>query len=592
MTPHDAPDPQLPLLTVARADRLRGLVADRSADGTGARPTAAGHTAAEDTAAEDAAAEDTAAGDPAEAGDRHPLAALAQRCHTAPEDTWPDLVEEFFAGRAAAPAGGESAGRLLAGACLRLIAPGSEAAAGLAHPRRVAGGLDLALALDGPDSGRLLTDEEVARAGADALWAAGARGLVRQPLRHEEVRLDGHAVLYSVYGDSPFVSSKALVLPELAAEVTGRRLPDAGALVAVPTRHLLAFHPVVDGSAAGALDDLATYARRAYEEGPAPLSPRVYWWHDGRLTSLTEVDQGGRPRPPRPPAALADVLRALHGLDRAGRLASDAGAAPGIEELTALTADRVDGLAADQAGLADAFRHALALAHAHAAADPRAARTESWQAWVAAQRLGAALFTATEAVRRPLGGREVTVPATGPQVCGDARAWLDVFYLTLVTRDRDRTTRLCEVPLDDLRGTDPVDDYVLHWIDVLQSHWLGRPVADVVEKLVTTLESVHPEAATLAPKPFLNGVDYPPVALFHRLLTEDEDAFAAALTEALAQHGRYWGDTAAPRARVALGPLALACLAHDMRFPVDADAPYLPAALLRRAHLEEPSGQG
>ncbi|MEV1022637.1 immunity 49 family protein [Streptomyces sp. NPDC050264] len=561
MTPHDAPDPHLPLLTAARADRLRGLVADRLHACTGARPTVAGDTAE--------------AG-----GHRHPLTNLAQRCHAAPEETWPELVDEFFASLATASQGGESTEELLERTCLRLVPPGAvpaDTADGFSYLRGVAEGLNLALALDGPDSVRLLTDQDVARAGADALWAAGQRNLVREPLRYEEVRLDGHAVLYSVYGDSPFVSTKALVLQELVAEVTGRRMPDAGALVVVPTRHLLAFHPIVDGSVVDAVNDLATYAFKAHEDGPGSLSPRVYWWHEGRLTSLTVIDDETRTFSVRPPAELLDVMKALHGLDRAGRLAQSATAAPGIDELGAAATESVRAFDADPGGLDDAFTAAVALAHAHAATDPDAGRVETWDAWSAAVQLGTTLFT----------------PAAGGRAHADARAWLDAFYLTLVTRERERTTRLCQVPLDDLRGGDvPVDDYVLHWIDTLQTHWLDRPMDDVVQKLVTTLETSHPEAATLAPKDFLNAVEYQPVALFHRLLTQDHDAFGEALAGALAQHGSYWGDSAAPRARVALGPLALACLAYDMEFPVGLDAPYLPKYLLNRERLEVIPGQG
>lgn len=496
--------------------------------------------------------------------------------------------------------GGGGAEELPARTCLRLVPPGAVpagAADGFTYVRGVAEGLDLALALDGPASVRLLTDREVERAGADALWEAGRRNLVREPLRSEEVRLDGHAVLYSVYGDSPFVSTKALILPELVAEVTGRRMPEAGALVVVPTRHLLAFHPVVDGGAADAINDLATYAFRAHEDGPGSLSPRVYWWHDGRLTSLTVIDPGTRTFSLRPPPELLGAMRALHRLDRSGHLASDASAADTVDldARTAATADAIDGLDGerpDPDALGDAFTRALTLAHARAETDPAADRVETLDAWVAALHLGTALFTQVDAVTCLLGGRELTVPATEPGVRGDARAWLDAFYVSLVLRERDRTTRLCEVPLDALRGGDtPVDAYVLHWIDTLRSHWLGRPVDDVVDLLVATIEASHPKTATLAPKDFVNAVDYQPVALFHRLLTQDHDAFADALKEALAQHGSYWAGSAAPRARVALGPFALACLAHDMEFPVAVDAPYLPKHLLDRARLEHVPGQ-
>nr|WP_237500036.1 immunity 49 family protein [Streptomyces sp. SID8379] len=490
---------------------------------------------------------------------------------------------------AEASQGGESAEELLERTCLRLVAPGAvpaDMADGFGYLRGVADGLNLALALDAPTSVRLLTDADVERAGADALWAAAERNLVREPVRCEEVRLDGHPVLYSVYGDSPFVSTKALILPELVAEATGKRMPEAGALVVVPTRHLLAFHPIVDGSAVDAVNDLATYAFKAHEDGPGSLSPRVYWWHEGRLTSLTVIDHETRTFTQRPPDELVAVLRALRGLDRAGRLVTSAPAAE-IAELTATTAESIGA----EDGLPAAFASAVSLAHAHAVTDPPASELDTWDAWVTALHLGTALFAETEEVTTRLGERQLTVPAAGPEAHGDARAWLDAFYLTLITRERARTDRLCQVPLDALRGGEtPVDEYVLHFVETLRAFWQHRPIDDVVGSLSAAMDASYPEVATLAPKDFLNSVDYQPIALFHRVLTQEHDKFTEALAEALAQHGGYWGDSAAPRARVALGPLALACLAYDMDFPVGTDHPYLPRHLLDRARLEEIPG--
>ncbi|MFE2988991.1 Imm49 family immunity protein [Streptomyces sp. NPDC059262] len=77
------------------------------------------------------------------------------------------------------------------------------------------------------------------------------------------------------------------------------------------------------------------------------------------------------------------------------------------------------------------------------------------------------------------------------------------------------------------------------------------------------------------------------LALFHRLVTGDREAFAEALAEALAHHERYWSDSTGPHSRVALGPLALACLAFDSEFPVDSKSPYLPGFLLDRSWYGE-----
>jgi hypothetical protein len=91
---------------------------------------------------------------------------------------------------------------------------------------------------------------------------------------------------------------------------------------------------------------------------------------------------------------------------------------------------------------------------------------------------------------------------------------------------------------------------------------------------------------THAPVEFVNAVDYQPVTLFHRLVTRDHDAFAKALAEALAEHSAYWGESAAPRAQVALGTLAMASLAFDFGFPLAPARPHLPLYLLNRERIE------
>jgi hypothetical protein len=95
---------------------------------------------------------------------------------------------------------------------------------------------------------------------------------------------------------------------------------------------------------------------------------------------------------------------------------------------------------------------------------------------------------------------------------------------------------------------------------------------------------------THAPMEFVNGVDYQPIALLHRLVARDHDVFAKTLAEALAKHGVHWGDSTAPRARVAPGPVAIASIAFDCGFPLPPDLPHLPHLpqnLLNRERIEE-----
>ncbi|MFF9051989.1 immunity 49 family protein [Streptomyces erythrochromogenes] len=490
--------------------------------------------------------------------------------------------------------GGESVEELLRGVHARLLPVGlitPEVAGGMRYARIVADELVFAYAFDGPTSVRSLTDGDVERVGIEELGQAAYANLMRVPVTHEEISLEGRATLQSVFGDSHFVASKALYLGELARQVTSASLPSAGALVVVPTRHLLAFHPIADGSVVEALNDLAMYALGAYEDGPGPLSPRVYWWHQGGLTSLTVVDEDTRTLSLKPPQELLALMKGLVGLDRAGRIAHPSAdrPAPDPADLTRTTVESVARLAEDPSGLGDAFASALALAHVRCIADPVASELVTWDAWETAVRLGSALFTGSESEQWYLGEENtLRLPAASAAPPADARAWLDAVYLALACRAHDRVARLCGVPLETLRQDDTVDAYVLHWVDTLQTCLSGGAGDAVVEKLLATVQASLPEKLTHSPDGFVNRVDYQPVELFHRLFTRDHEAFGAALTEALAEHGGYWAESAAPRARVALGPLAMACLAHDQGFPIDPERlPHLPRYLVDGKRIED-----
>ncbi|MFE1828950.1 immunity 49 family protein [Streptomyces yangpuensis] len=497
-----------------------------------------------------------------------------------------DNSGEFRAGR-----GGESGEELLRGVHARLLPVGvitPEVAGGMRYARVVADELVFAYALDEPTSVRSLTDADVERAGAEEVGRAGRANLMRVPVEYEEITLEGRATLHSVFGDSHFVASKALYLGELALQVTGKSLPHAGALVVVPTRHLLAFHPIADGSVVQAVNDLAMYGLGAYEDGPGSLSPRVYWWHRGGLTSLTVVDEETRTLSLEPPQELVALMKGLVRLDGAGRILAGRDA-PDPAELTRTTIESVARLAEDPSGLGDAFASALALAHVRCIADPVVSELDTWDAWATAVRLGTALFAGSGPEQWYLGeANTLRLPATPAAPPADARAWLDAVYLALACRAYEQVARLCAVPLETLRQDDGVDAYVLHWIDTLQTYLSGGPADAVVEKLLAAIRTSLPEELTHAPDEFVNRIDFQPVSLFHRFFTREHEAFSEVLAEALAEHGGYWGESGAPRARVALGPLAMACLAHDRGFPIDPERlPHLPRYLVDGKRVED-----
>ncbi|MFB6947097.1 immunity 49 family protein [Streptomyces sp. NPDC060286] len=483
---------------------------------------------------------------------------------------------------------------LLRGTYARLLPADSitpEIAGSLRYARLVADGLVFAYALDRPTDVRILTDPDVERVGLEELGQAAYGNLMRVPVTREEIPLEG-TILHSFYGDSHFVGSKALFLSAAVQQVTGESLPHSGALVVMPSRHNLVYHPIADGTVVDAVNSLATYALGAFEDGPGALSPRVYWWYRGGLKSLTVIDEDTRSFSIQPPPRLLSLMKGLVRLDRAGRLATrtaDEAAAPGLAELARATAESIAGLSqAPTADLGSAFDAAVAHAHARCATDPRAAHIDTWNAWATAVQLGSALFTGAQPQDCRLGEDLIRqLPATPAAPPADARAWLDALYLAIVCREGERVRRLCQVPLETLRQDDSVDEYVLCWVDTLQTYFSERDSMDaVVEKLVATMKASGPDVSH-APMEFVNGIDYQPISLFHRLIARDHDIFAKTLAEALAEHGSHWGGSAAPRARVALGPLAIASLAFDHGFPIAPDQPHLPLFLLNRERIEE-----
>ncbi|MFD4274109.1 immunity 49 family protein [Streptomyces cyaneofuscatus] len=241
-----------------------------------------------------------------------------------------------------------------------------------------------------------------------------------------------------------------------------------------------------------------------------------------------------------------------------------------------------------------AFSTANLAMRAHCVADPRAAAVETWESTVNSMQLGSAIFAllgaAEGAVECRINRKLRTIPATGPMSTADAGTWLSAFWLAVICRDQERMTQLSEIPLERLRSPEgSYDEYIYHWVDTLQSWWLRRP--DLADKLIATIEASDPNVARIAPQDLLQAVLYPPINLFYHYIRNDRDGFAPALTDALKLHKTYW-TLNQDRAKdidgsIALGPLAIACLAYDAEFPLDIESDYLPKHLLQRTWIGE-----
>lgn len=104
-----------------------------------------------------------------------------------------------------------------------------------------------------------------------------AEGLL-EPRRFE---VDGGGAFYALAGDSFFTATHALFLGDYLKPV-----PEHGALVAVPHRHAVLYHPIADMTVVPVLQSMIAVSFGMYQEGPGSIHPGLYWWREGRLTEL------------------------------------------------------------------------------------------------------------------------------------------------------------------------------------------------------------------------------------------------------------------------------------------------------------------
>lgn len=227
--------------------------------------------------------------------------------------------------------------------------------------------------------------------------------------------------------------------------------------------------------------------------------------------------------------------------------------------------------------------------------DPTASRLETWEDVVTAMQIASAMFASAttppgETVECRIAHEMRTIPGVTSPHDSDCGNWLTAFWLAIVCRDQERMTRLAEVPLDVLRGGElHYDDYAYHWVDALQAYWLERP--GLAEKLTAAIEASYPNVARDTAPELLEKVLYPPINMFHKFVRRDHAGFNQALVEALRAHRQYsiaeQEETEGMAGMIALGPLAVTCLAYDAGFPIDVTSDYVPKHLLQRSWLGE-----
>lgn len=257
-------------------------------------------------------------------------------------------------------------------------------------------------------------------------------------------------------------------------------------------------------------------------------------------------------------------------------------------------AKTIDDLTSAPHMMQSALDKAMLNLQAHVELDPEGATIETWEAIVTLMQLGDALFaTSTSSsgtVECRIARKVHTIRCTGPQFSAHVGNWLRTMWCAIVCRDHDRLTRLSRVPLELLRASEVrYDEYAYLWVDCLQTWWLEQP--GVAEKLGRVIEMSYPDVARIAPRDQLQFILYQPINLFYNYYQHRADGFNEALVTALEYHKEYWTDGEERRndinGNLALGPLAMTCLAYDSGIELHVESDYLPKYLINREWIGE-----
>ncbi|MEM6930624.1 MAG: hypothetical protein AAF602_27060 [Myxococcota bacterium] len=140
----------------------------------------------------------------------------------------------------------------------------------------------------------------------DDLWSSAVDNVRRDPdLERTDQVLPDDIIVSALIGDSLFTASQLLCLEGWVEPVTL-----FGAIVAVPHRHALLYHPIVGPEVVDAVARMAPMAIEMHAQGPGSITPELFWWRPGQIDALpTDYDDGQLQF--MPPSTFLSVLEQL-----------------------------------------------------------------------------------------------------------------------------------------------------------------------------------------------------------------------------------------------------------------------------------------
>ena len=159
--------------------------------------------------------------------------------------------------------------------------------------------------------GRLLAAEQAGHwpAAPAEIFAAARANVRRQGALPTERRNVEGADLTLLSGPGPYCPTHVFWLGEYLRR-DGVEADGNGALVALPHRHLIAYHAIETREAVNAAGALLRLASRQFETAPGALTDQIYWWRADRVSALP-VDSVGETVTILPTPEFEDLLDRL-----------------------------------------------------------------------------------------------------------------------------------------------------------------------------------------------------------------------------------------------------------------------------------------
>jgi hypothetical protein len=232
---------------------------------------------------------------------------LAQTLAMAPTGDWSHLVAEHFEAMLTVDRPPESATEALSALRVRMWHTDFVKQSPEAVHRVLAPGLVLALVVDLPKKVMSASAAELAGWGLseEEAWKAGEENSKRESFEIVPQTGPGGIEMLFFMGDNLYVTSHALCLDEHI-----RLEADNGALLGIPTRHLLVVVPIHAVRDLQAVSGMHAANRKIFDEGPGSISPELFWWRRGSFT-LFPIDASVQPMQATPPDAFVEMLERL-----------------------------------------------------------------------------------------------------------------------------------------------------------------------------------------------------------------------------------------------------------------------------------------